>query len=347
MRRLDSGAIDLGKTDSPSGFNRSGDGPNDWQFLTVTTHPWFQPYDEAAVRVIVTPNNQTHATSTHVCAPVPLVSEFNDGSFTIAARNADCADGEAGFNWMVIAEESPKEQPPVDVRIGVAQPRVLEQSCERGDWAAWNQPYSEPFRGKEPATFGFATAGHIGPTGQTNTTMDQHTVPAANARNTTVQYADNPIAAQMIAYRQAPLAAGHPAGLGLMARNTDEFRGVVAPNWLAASFAPDAETSGSSLYVDSGRTDSARFQMGGHQDGWQFWEVPFSRPFESPPVVQLTCTAAADTWAPNLDQRGVPVVGIVMNVTRFGFTLCGRNSDLVAGQSGFYWVAVGCGVGCG
>lgn len=35
------------------------------------------------------------------------------------------------------------------------------------------------------------------------------------------------------------------------------------------------------------------------------------------------------------------MVGVAQAVTPFGFRLAARNSDCMAGRSGFYWVAIG------
>jgi hypothetical protein len=73
------------------------------------------------------------------------------------------------------------------------------------------------------------------------------------------------------------------------------------------------------------------------ETGWSaYWEVYFSKPFLSPPVVLLTCKDA-----------DVAVVGLARDVTTHGFTLAGLNSDCAAGNAQFYWVAIGCGLGCG
>lgn len=104
MKPIAQCTIAVGKTDHRS-FGKSGD-QNDWEFLTVDVDPWFQPSSDDAVRVIVTPNNRTHANNVHVCAPVVLAGPFANGKVEIAARNADCADGEAGFNWMLVVEEA-------------------------------------------------------------------------------------------------------------------------------------------------------------------------------------------------------------------------------------------------
>jgi hypothetical protein len=77
-------------------------------------------------------------------------------------------------------------------------------------------------------------------------------------------------------------------------------------------------------------------------DEWQYSDVDFHGTFTETPVILLTGfgDASVSRYAP-------ASVGVVFNATRFGFTLGARNIEGRDGQTGFYWVALGCGEGCG
>ena len=321
MKPIKDVTLAVGKTDHRA-FTKSGDGPTDWQFLTVDVDPSFQPSNDNAVVVIVTPNNRTHADNVHVVAPVVLAGPFTNGKFEIAARNADCADGEAGFNWMVLIEEAIADAPLVDLRIGTTQPQVLEKACETGDWCGWGPHFSHPLPAAPKDVAGLLTASFIGPTGHRVYVFDAKNVPKSVGISTTVPYADNPIAAQPVACDEwlTATAEGH----AFMCRNTDDFRGASAVNWVAAVHAKRRHAAVENLVVDTGRANAQFLQAGSNQDAWAYWEVQFDRPFDAPPVVVATSTHAMDSWAGNLPQNAVPCVPEVLTTTRFGCTLVAR-----------------------
>src|SRR5262249_37033926 len=63
----------------------------------------------------------------------------------LAARNSDCARGSAGFNWMAVLETPGQQQRPVDLRMGVVQPKYFQPDCIPGDWQGWGVNFSALF----------------------------------------------------------------------------------------------------------------------------------------------------------------------------------------------------------
>jgi hypothetical protein len=142
-------------------------------------------------------------------------------------------------------------------------------------------------------------------------------------------------------------------GFTLLARSSDCGFGGCAFYYLAHS--PDPNEGDTNLFVDTGEVSANDWPVGGR--GLDFGpncdrfgadtkrlSVDFTRPFLTPPVVLLT---ANDRGIADPTVANVALVGMAQDVTPWGFTLQARNSDCSVGQAGFFWVAVGCALGCG
>ena len=93
---------------------------------------------------------------------------------------------------------------------------------------------------------------------------------------------------------------------------------------------------------DTGQSTKQSFAAGGYHGNWEDQAVFFHEPFLTPPVVLLT----AHNPSMN-EQLKLAVAGMARAVTPNGFTLTARNSDSQGGEVDFFWVAFGCGLGCG
>jgi hypothetical protein len=149
-------------------------------------------------------------------------------------------------------------------------------------------------------------------------------------------------------------------GFKLIARNTD-IAGACGFNWVAllpttSSLVsrlinvPPGAPQPLDLLVDTGTCPAPvlgpfYFNAVGTSGDWASAEVQFNAPFAAEPVVLLT-PQFPQPYLPNppeTNYSSCAPVGIVQNVTRYGFTLAARNSDTnnTGGQASFYWVAFG------
>jgi hypothetical protein len=99
--------------------------------------------------------------------------------------------------------------------------------------------------------------------------------------------------------------------------------------------------SNQNLFVDTGVVSAMGFNSTFVPGDTQSLPIFFNEPFLTPPIVLLT--------ANNVDATGhiAAPVGLAQDVTPYGFNLVARNSDCAPGMAGLYWVALGCGLGCG
>src|SRR5947208_1557580 len=74
----------------------------DWEEFHITFVAAFP--DKLKVRVIVTANSQEVERGTPNAAVVGIAQKVTPTGFVLGARNSDCARGDAGFNWMAVAE---------------------------------------------------------------------------------------------------------------------------------------------------------------------------------------------------------------------------------------------------
>jgi hypothetical protein len=149
-----------------------------------------------------------------------------------------------------------------------------------------------------------------------------------------------------------------PAGFKLVARNAD-VAGTCGFNWvallpttatrLAGTFAvPMGAPQPLNLFVDTGifpppPMEQFNFNQAGTAGDWASAEIQFSAPFVAEPVVLVTPKYPPPSF-PGPGETGLSScapIGVVQNVTRYGFTLAVRNTDSnhLGGNASFYWVA--------
>jgi hypothetical protein len=288
--------------------------PGDWQSYQLTFDTHFQ--DAAKVRVIVTANNKNIHPSNYNPAVVGVVTAVTTSGFTLWARNSDCKEGLAGFYFMAVEELS---QPPtrgegVDLRYGILQQKFFKKDCEPGDSQKWFPSFSSPFGSGERVALVTGC----------NLNVLTSNVPAVGiSQNLDVN------------------------GFELVGRNSaacmpsSGTTGACAFYWVAGEEGVKPKPD-NRIWIDSGVVSPKHFGRACKTSSptWtNSWEVYFSKPFQTPPVVLLTCR----------DAGVLAVVGLAQNVTTHGFTLAGLNSDcyLPGGRAQFNWVAIGCGEGCG
>jgi hypothetical protein len=291
----------------PLNFKPDGT-PGDWQSYQVGFKKHFQNPDK--VRVIVTANNLDLDPGVHNAAVVGIVTAVSTTGFTLWGRNSDCVEGNAGFYYMAVEELSqPPEGEPVDLRLGPLQQRFFGRDCEQGDWDFWHPPFSSAFPPGPTEQYAALVTG-------CNLNVRASNVPAVGiSRNLDLDGFD--------------LAARNSATCMPSSGTT----GACAFYYVAGKEGPKPQDR---FWINSGVMEPEWFEAS-CKTGWRVvWEVYFSKPFLTPPVVLLTCKDA-----------DVAVVGLAQNVTTHGFTLAGLNSDTAAGNAQFYWVAIGCGLGCG
>jgi hypothetical protein len=270
-----------------------------------------------------------------------VVSGVNRTGFELSARNSDCNDGEAGFYFMAVEEvgQPPNRGEPVDLRLGILQPKHFCPDCTLGDWVDWTPRFSRPFP-PPPHDYAALVTGsnlHVRPFGPGRCGPMHYEVGAETAGGSAAVGLPPPHQY----YYNAP-AVGisrdlNENGFWLAARNSDNWQGKCAYYYVAGV---EGERPQDPFQIDSGVVEPKQFMPTTQVDSLQAWEVYFSRPFLVPPVVLLTCKEAES------GQR-VAVVGLAWDVTTHGFWLIGANSDCAAGVAQFYWVAIGCGLGCG
>jgi len=276
----------------------------DWEEFVITFPTPFPK--EVNVRVIVTANNLEVERGAQNAAVVGIVRDLTPGGFVLLGRSSDCARGDAGFNWMAVAETPGRDERPIGLRLGVVQPMGFSADCHSGDWQNWG-------------AINFSAAFNEAP------------VVLLTASNLNV--AGHNAAAVGIA------RDSQPDRFTLVARNSDCADGNCTFYYVALS---PRDEGRSDIWVDSGEVSSRFFQSDCKTGDWYSWNIMFNQSFLTPPVVLVTANDLGIREGHN-----AAVVGIAQNVTTHGFTLAGRNSDCASGQAGFYWVAIGCALGCG
>ncbi len=312
--------------------------------------PSTQPHD---IAVIITPFDDDPPSSAHPGdgptghhpGVVPIAQRVTRTGFHIAARNSDTAGGKVKFAYAAFATSGSGATSdggkPIDVRLGQLQPQLFSPGGQPfgfiPDWALWSnrfdplQPqnlfpieFSEPLDSNEGRKVLLATA----------TSLHCQTL--------------NPVAAQNIPTLNPVAAVGIPRAFDnlsffLTARNSDCAMGYCAFNYAALSYA--LSFTSDDIRILSGFTPAADFNLSCQFGDWNSWDIYFSQPFGSLPVILITATDIA--LISNAGEN-VPAVGVAENVTPYGFTLAARNSDVTSpGSASFYFVAIGCGAGCG
>ncbi len=137
-------------------------------------------------------------------------------------------------------------------------------------------------------------------------------------------------------------------GFTLKARNSDCASGGCAFYYVALSHKTPGRAD---LMLDTGEVYEQVFYKDCTEGDTRSWDVYFNQPFLAPPVVLVTANGR------DANTHNAAAIGMARNVTPYGFTLVGRNSDCfgeggllgprTAIPAGFYWVAIGCAKGCG
>ncbi len=311
---------------------------------THTIHiPFIPPFPSGLpVRIILTPNNVGLEPGDHNAAPVGVAQHVIDTGFDLHARNSDCVAGKAGFNWIAF-KEAPGITPPPPVpalHMRVLQPlrltgvggnndEYLAPDCKPDDSVVQKVTFWSPMPTEPVVVVLTASNAHIKPF-----------IPFSTPGNATLLYHN----AAVVGIVQDSKANGFT----LFARSSDCGYGNSAFYYLADAFAPNQGDR--SLWVDTGELQATEWPLSGgsvdfapncKDDDTKSVSIDFHRPFLTPPVVLLTANDLG------IADHNAALVGIAQDVTPWGFTLTARNSDCSAGQAGFFWVAVGCGLGCG
>jgi hypothetical protein len=291
-------------------FRESGTS-GDWQSWNIL----FQtPFPSDDVRVFVIANNKNVGPG-HNPAVVGIAYNVDKNGFMLGARNSDSTSGHAGFNWLAVLETPKPIDKPLDLRVGVVQPRTFQAEHTTGDWQNWDVKFSRPFA---TGPFVLLTESNLN-TPDLVGRMGVFTSPAV------VGLARDP----------------QPDRFHLAARNSDVDRGSCAFYWVALSEKRErvGEIAG---WVDTGAVDKKTFAPEGTARDWQDWEIYFNTPFLTPPIVLVTPYRKV-----GMTGDDVAPVGIARNVTTHGFTLSARNSASGSpGEAGYYWVAFGCNLFC-
>jgi hypothetical protein len=91
------------------------------------------------------------------------------------------------------------------------------------------------------------------------------------------------------------------------------------------------------LNAQFGKVNVRQFASSGKGGDWQEYTVTFDTTFQTDNIV-VVAAATRDGVAATINSPAV--VAMAWDVTRTGFTLAGRNSDIAAGQVAFSWLAV-------
>jgi hypothetical protein len=319
MQPLNTSIIDIGQTQSQtiSGLNSQLD------FQGTFTVPF---PNSAKLRVIVTPNfNQPWNSTNPGAAPVCTITELSASGFTAQATN-ESELGKAGLslNWFAI-EEATKTTTQTNVRMGVTIPQAYvpqntpDPIVPQSWWQQTTPTFASALKGKSSVVL-LTAADPFG--------------------------SFKPQAAAVAGTVHKPSLTGFQmAGI-----SRDSAFGSCAFNYVAAAtgFVSDEP----SLVVDTGELLSRRWVEGNGpgQSGqqWASMAIPFQRRFNEPPIVLVTASSVGLASAPN--GLPPPVVGLVSDVTNDYFVI---NAFYIHSGSGFitsasfFWVAIGCGVGCG
>ena len=280
----------------------------------------FPDQTQKNIRVIVTANDLNVPRAAHHAAVVGIAQNVTIGGFALKVRNSDCAAGFAGVNWMAVLETPGTQQKPVNLRMGVLQPQFFSSDCNSGDTRDFAASFSS--------------------------SLDSLPVVLVTANNLNVQ-GHNAAAVGIV--MDSGIADLATKGITLKTRNSDCAAGSCGFYYAALSH--DAPGRGD-LIVDTGEVYEQSFLNDCNSGDTRDWDVYFHQPFLTPPIVLVTAYhSRLDTVHP------AAAVGMARNVTPFGFTLVGRNSDcfgptglggqVIASSAGFYWVAIGCATGCG
>jgi hypothetical protein len=296
--------------------------PGDWLDIGISFEgdlPVKIPSFSVPPRVVVTPVQTTKFAGTgglNVMTPICVARDVTTKGFRLAARNADPDfGGSFAFNWVAI-EESPGTTNPVPAlakgvfpskHFGPLRASFLGRRTFQ-DHVFYLMPSDSSFLDTKVASVQLTAI---------DRNVDEHSVPALG-------FVDNPF---------------EEAQLDLAAHNVDLVAGGCAFNWASFSYADRFNPAGPTAApsVETGEVGEAWFEAGGRPGDWRTSDVVFKSPFADVPVVLMTANKPAD-----IPVRLSPaVLGVAQAVTRRGFRLAARNTDLAAGLARFHWIAIG------
>lgn len=285
-----------------------------WEQFTVK-FPVSFPNLNRLPSVIVTPSDygMTGFTANKIIPAVGIDVDTTLNGFTLAARNASRRRGFAGFNWMAILETPGTDQKPIDIRMGVTQPKYFQTN-------------------PKPV---YSYGSHHGPRDWyiTYPSLNQKETPLVSATNL---YGTKNRNAAVVGMVVNP----HFSGFNLFGENADHADGDSA--FYFVSVAGGEKGIGQDVWVEAGGTASMELAASGKKGSWNAEEVTFKDPFMTPPIVLVTAGSPKSA-----KYRGVAALGIAQYVTTHGFTLAAHNTDVdTKGLAWFSWVAFGCGRFC-
>lgn len=303
-------------------------------------------FDPAMVRIIITANSQREHPDDYTCAPVGYVQNIGPTGFDIIALNTDSQGGQAGFNWMAIAETpEPASRRIFGLRMALSHPLHFEVSATLGDWQIFRIPFSTPFissfktfpvRLLTGSNHGRALTMTIVPDHRDLTPASLYTLFSAEP------YVGEGGVVGAVGVATDFFQPDSNHGVTFLARNQDAFGGQCAFYHVALDGDPH-DLLDPQILVDTGTTpDALEVFSGGDLRGYRYWHIYFSRPFLTPPVVLLTAT---DQGVVDMQPTLPPVqtIGQAYDVTPYGFTLVARDtSNLDTGKTFLHWVALGC-----
>jgi H-type lectin domain-containing protein len=329
--------IQIGRSPDPALIFMPDCSPGDWRFWGRIGFQNRFPSDN--VKVVVTTNDVNVDPAMPNCAAVGIVAAVDRGGFDLWARNSDCSLGEAGFYFMAVEElGQPAPGEPVDLRLGVVQSKHFCPDCKAGDWNDWMPQFSTPLPpGKERVALVTGCNLNVRPFGP-GLCGPREFVVGSDWGNGGKGATGLPVGSYYYNVPAVGISRSLDAnGFQLSARNACCMQGGCAFYYVAAVEGVKPQDP---FVIDSGIARVKQFKPSCQPGSAQSWEVSFKKPFATPPMVLVTCMEID----PN---HRVAVVGLAQDITTHGFTLAGVNSDCGSGHVGFYWVAIGCGFGCG
>lgn len=335
--QLDHCLLMLGSVDARD-FTRECE-PGDWQHVTINLPLSVDPDSVTIIANAWSPEAAEAwepnfpAPGRQIAYPVPIITDVRHHSFQLHLRNSAPVPGRSGAFWLAVVENPEFIRGGfADVRFGVCPPETapfaafeegprlvgLSHSVPRIPWPPDVEPDFKP-------QAVFFTATDVGLV---------HAAPVA-----VMATLSNPNTKQLASYTDQ---------FEFNFFNTDCNPGWVSLYylWIRPSPAPVPDVS--NVMIDSGLVGPGPFARACQDGDWYHWNVQFRKPFSSPPMLFFTAT---DKWVDSegLDyaRHGVPALGVAQKVHPNGFHLSARNTDCTDGRASFYWLAIGCGPGCG
>jgi hypothetical protein len=290
-------------TSPPETFSRSGTN-GDWQTFGIPFNPPFPPAAAGKIRVLATACRPAGGGPAARALPAtPVAGEISPVGCAIWARNSDIVGGEAGFNWIAVAEVADAAPTAMTAVMGLISPSLFATAAQVGDWSSYTVPIPANRADSAP--------------------------PAVVASGSNANVRVHACAAIAVADNQATSATE----VSFRARNSDVGPGLASFHYVG--FVPSDPAP--ELVVDTGRVAPLHFAVGARPGDWQAATVNFNDYFLAPPIVVIT----ADNYDALLPADSVAAVPMANDVTPYGFTLAARNSDIRSGWVAFSWMAIG------